>query len=184
MHACIVLAAGWGAAWFMTRSVAGEPVRLAFQALSGVLRRVGLAFVSVPLSYGPTGGVFPLTDPGSAGTRAVWNVVFSRIYALPRLEAVFAWAGFLPIALVSTWLTGVVECAACMGFWIGLALGSRFPVALEGFGGALVTGFVLMGVSSVLNPLIGTLGLCEHVLHVMVEKQLASERAESQQGNT
>lgn len=58
-------------------------------------------------------------------------------------------------AAVVPFLSGVTHCAACFGFWTGLALGAWRPVAGDGLAGALATGISVMGVNATLVALVG-----------------------------
>jgi hypothetical protein len=75
--------------------------------------------------------------------------------AIARARARGGWV-WLPAAAILGFVSGMVQCAGCSGFWLGLGLGCLWPLpAVPGLAGVLATGFAVMGCNALLDAITG-----------------------------
>lgn len=124
---------GWGLGWLVARSVLFEPGRA---MLASVADKINPALA-------PTRHAMALAASDDALSR---SSAISEFMKIPKVSIIVRAA-----AAVFLLLYYLSHCAACSGFWIGLALARAGWGLGPTWGAALETGVAIMGVNAIID---------------------------------
>lgn len=147
MNIVLLILVGWGLGWLVARSKIAAPIR--DTALDW-----NIEFIDASRAMVREAGLDPDTATFSDGLRADVPPDFGRRYAPVGLGVV-----------ASGFLSGVLHCAACSGFWIGLAL--SVPLDLPWWQG----GVIVMGANALLDAAVTALAAYAEDRHDQIDNR-------------